>query len=232
MSGHDGHRERLRQRFIEEGLDHFEPKQVLELLLFFCIPRKDTNELAGRLLEHFGGFRQVVEAPVDVLKTVDGLGDKAALFLSLMNQYARYYQVKEFEEGRPMTSLAECNEYLARQFVGRRNETVFVLFLDAKCKMIHCRNMGEGSVNSAAVPIRRIVELALSLNASSVVLAHNHPSGIALPSDDDVLTTKRLARALRAVDVELVDHIVVADGDFVSMVHSKLYMPDVDYSDF
>lgn len=222
MSGHDGHRERLRQRFIEEGLDHFEPKQVLELLLFFCIPRKDTNELAGRLLERFGSFRQVVEAPVDVLKTVEGLGDKAALFLSLMNQYARFYHVKEFEETQPMTSLAQCDEYLARQFIGRRNETVFVLMLDAKCKMIHCKNMGEGSVNSAAVPIRRIVEQALSMNASSVVLAHNHPSGLAVPSDEDILTTKRLAAALNAVDIHLADHIIVADGDYISMAHSKL----------
>ena len=100
------------------------------------------------------------------------------------------------------------------------NETVFLLCLDAKCKVLACRKVGEGSVNSANVPIRRIVEIALATNATSVVLAHNHPSGIALPSDEDVATTYRVAEALRMVDIILVDHIVVADDDFVSMVHS------------
>ena len=105
---------------------------------------------------------------------------------------------------------------------------VFLLCLDAKCKVLACKEVGEGSVNSAAVPIRRIVEMALGANASTVVLAHNHPSGVALPSEEDRFTTHRLAMALRAVEIELTDHLVFADGDYVSLVHSGYYDPQ-DY---
>jgi len=119
-----------------------------------------------------------------------------------------------------LTSIRRCGEYLLPFFFGRRNETVYLLCLDAKCKVLSCREVGEGSVNSANVPIRRIVEMALAANATSVILAHNHPSGIALPSPEDVTTTHRVAAALATVDIQLVDHIVVADDDFVSMVQS------------
>ena len=109
--------------------------------------------------------------------------------------------------------------------IGRDKETVFLLCLDAKCKVLGCKLVGEGSVNSAAVPIRRIVEMALGDNATSVVLAHNHPSGLALPSGEDIQTTRRLSLALRAVEIELVDHVVVADGDYVSLAQSGMYNP-------
>jgi DNA repair protein RadC len=103
---------------------------------------------------------------------------------------------------------------------------VFLLCLDAKLKVLDCREIGEGSINYASVPVRRVVETALDLGASSVVLAHNHPSGVAVPSDEDILTTRRVAAALSAVEIALADHIVVADGDYVSMVQSGLRFDD------
>ena len=230
MSIHDGHRQRLKERFKKEGLDHFEQLQVLELMLFYCIPRKDTNEIAHRLLDRFGSVSKVVEAPVEELRKVPGVGENAAVFLSLLNAFGRYQQVNRVTDMDVLTSVDKCGAYLAPFFAGRRNETVFLLCLDAKCKVLSCREVGEGSVNSAAIPIRKIVEMALGANATSVVLAHNHPSGLAIPSGDDVQTTKRLAVALRAVEIELADHIVVADGDFVSMADSKLYSPDTEYA--
>ena len=230
MSIHDGHRQRLRQRFLEEGLDHFDEIQVLELLLFYCIPRKDTNEIAHALLEQFGSVAQVMEAPVEELRKVGGMGENAATFLALVNAFGRYYQVNRAANMEILSNIDKCGAYLMPKFIGRRNETVFLLCLDAKCKVLNCREVGEGSVNSAAVPIRRIVEMALGANATSVVLAHNHPSGFAIPSGEDVQTTKQLAIALRSVEIELVDHIVVADGDYVSMVHSGLYIPNANYT--
>lgn len=230
MSMHDGHRQRLRRRFMEEGLDHFDKYRVLELLLFYCIPRKNTNEIAHNLLERFGTVAQVMEAPVEELQKVEGIGESAAVFLAFINAFGRYCQVNRATNTELLNDIEKCGEYLLPYFIGRRNETVFLLCLDAKCKVLSCREVGEGSVNSAAVPIRRIVEMALGSNASSVVLAHNHPSGLAVPSGEDVQTTKQLAMALQVVEIELVDHIVVADGDFVSMAQSGLYKPNTSYT--
>ncbi len=225
MSLHDGHRQRMKARFLEEGLDHFDPIQVLELLLFYCIPRQDTNPLAHALLAHFGSLSSVLEATPEELKKVPGVGDSVATFLPLVMATSRYYLVNRQRGGEILTSIDQCGKYLVPFFHGRRNETVFLLCLDAKCKVLSCKEVGEGSVNSAAVPIRRIVEMALGANATSVVLAHNHPSGLALPSPEDVQTTRRLAQALSAVEIELVDHIIVAEEDYVSMSQSGYTFP-------
>ena len=220
MPIHDGHRQRLKDRFLREGLDNFEEVQVLELLLFYCIPRVDTNPIAHALLQRFGSVAGVMESTPEELAKVPGMGQNAATFLSLVLAAGRYYMVNKQENLTILTSVERCGQYLVPFFHGRRNETVFLLCLDAKCKVICCKEVGEGSVNSASVPIRRIVEMALGANATSVVIAHNHPSGIALPSADDIQTTRRLAMALSTVEIQLVDHIVVADDDFVSMAQS------------
>ena len=227
MSIHDGHRQRLKNRFRQEGLDHFDEVQVLELLLFYAIPQRDTNPLAHALLDHFGSLPQVLEAPTEELEKVPGVGSNVSTLLTLTTALSRYYMVKRTEQNTILTSSDQCGEYLLPFFVGRRNETVMMLCLDAKCKVLGCKEVGEGSVNSASVPIRRIVEMALGMNATTVILAHNHPSGVALPSGEDVQTTKRLAAALDAVDITLADHIVVADDDYVSLVQSRMYSPDM-----
>lgn len=228
MSIHDGHRQRLKERFLREGLDHFSDVQVLELLLFYCIPRQDTNPIAHSLLERFGSLSQVLEAPVEELCKVPGIGQSAAVLLSMMLPMSRFYQKNRAENVRILASMDACGEYLVPYFHGKRNETVFLLCLDAKCKVLGCREMGEGSVNSAGVPIRRIVETALGLNATTAILAHNHPSGFALPSGEDIQTTHRVAAALSAVEITLADHIIVADGDYVSIAQSGLYRPGED----
>ena len=220
MSIHEGHRQRMKKRFLKEGLDNFSDIQVLELLLFYIIPRRDTNPIAHALLDRFGSLYQVLEAPVEELEKVEGIGPNAALLLNLITAVARFYMVNRTEQHKILKTLDECGEYLKSFFVGRRVEMVYLLCLDAKCKVLCCREVGEGSVNSANVPIRRIVELALGANATSVVLAHNHPSGLAIPSGEDILTTRRVAAALSTVDIQLVDHIIVADDDFVSLVQS------------
>jgi DNA repair protein RadC len=226
MSIHDGHRQRLKDRYLKEGLDHFQQHQVLELLLFYCVPRKDTNPIAHELLERFGTVSQVLEAPRSELMKVQGVGEGAAAFLSMLNDLYRYSQVHGPNRPVILHTVDACGHFLLPQFQSLRNETVLLLCLDAKCKVLCCKEVGEGSVNSAAVPVRRVVEMALAANATSVVLAHNHPSGIALPSDEDILTTRRIAMALHAVEIQLVDHIVVADDDFVSMVQSGYYRPE------
>ena len=144
---------------------------------------------------------------------------------ALLMTEERYYLMHKNDE-KILASLDDCGKYLANCFRNQRNETVMLLCLDAKCKVISCNEVGQGSVNSAAVPIRRVVEMALGVNASSAILAHNHPSGLAIPSGEDIQTTRRLALALDAVEIQLVDHIIVADSDYVSLRQSGLYHPD------
>ena len=220
MSIHDGHRQRLKMRFLKEGLDSFSDIQVLELLLFYTIPRKDTNPIAHELLARFGSLSQVLEAPVEELAKVPGISENSATFLHLITEVGRYYLVDRGTRVSILPTIEDCARYLLPFFFGRRNETVYLLCLDAKCKVLCCREVGEGSVNSASISTRKVVETALGVNATTVILAHNHPSGIAIPSADDVQTTRRMAAALAAVEIQLVDHIVVADDDYVSMVQS------------
>lgn len=226
MSIHEGHRQRLKDRFRREGLDNFDELYVLELLLFYCIPRKDTNPIAHRLLDQFGSLTAVLEARPEELEKVEGLNTAASTFLSLITQVGRYYQVRRAEPGDILRTSDQCGNYLMPYFFGRDTETVFMLCLDAKCKVICCKKVGEGNVNSANIPIRRVVEMALSANATSVVLAHNHPSGLALPSADDVQTTFRVSAALETVEITLADHIVVCGDDFISMAQSQYFTPN------
>lgn len=226
MSIHEGHRQRLKERFRREGLDNFDELYVLELLLFYCIPRKDTNPIAHRLLDQFGSLTAVLEASPEELEKVEGINKTTSTFLSLVTQVGRYYQVRRAEPGDILRSSDQCGNYLMPYFFGRDTETVFMLCLDAKCKVICCKKVGEGNVNSANIPIRRVVEMALAANATSVVLAHNHPSGLALPSADDIQTTLRVAAALETVEITLADHIVVCGDDYISMAQSRYFTPN------
>ena len=222
MPIHDGHRQRLRQQFLREGLDNFTEIQALELLLYPIIPRKDTNPIAHELLERFGGFSQVLEAPVEELTKIKGIGENTAAYLHMVLDAGRYYQISRSRQSKILSSLDKCGEYLTAFFYGKQVENIYLLCLDAKCMVLTCQKVGEGSVNSAGLSIRKIVEIALRANASAAVLAHNHPSGLAIPSDEDIATTRKVAAALAAVDIQLADHIVVADNDYVSMVQSGL----------
>ena len=187
------------------------------------VPRKDTNLLAHALLKEFRSFDGVLDAnPRDIMQ-VSGAGENVATFLSLLKSAWRYYQIKSSVHDMPLTTVAQCGAYLLPYFANREVETVFLLCMDAKCKVLCCRLVGEGSVNSANISIRKIVETALNTNATSVILAHNHPSGTAIPSAEDIQTTKRLGRALGAVEIVLADHLVIADNDFVSIVQSGGY---------
>lgn len=217
---HEGHRARVKKRFREEGLDYFSDVQALELLLFYVIPRADTNPIAHELLDHFGSFSQVLEASVEDLCKVKGMGENAAQFLTMIPQVGRFYLVDRASQEKILPSLDACANYLIPHFFGRKVETVFLLCLDAKCKVLCCKEVGQGGTNSTGISIRKIVETAIGVNASSVVLAHNHPSGLAVPSVEDIQTTRRIAQALKAVEIVLADHIIVADDDYVSIAMS------------
>lgn len=227
MSIHEGHRQRVKERFARDGLDGFEEHQVLELLLFYCIPRRDTNEIAHRLMKRFGTFDRVLDAPVRELEKIEGMGKNSAEFLALIKEVGRYYQIKSMTKNKILTTLESCGEFVSAFLRGKTNEILCLLCLDAKCKVLDCRLINEGVANSVGVPLRKIMEIALSTNATSVVMAHNHPSGLATPSTEDIQTTLKVAKALRAADVILIDHVIVAEEEYISLVQSGLYSPDM-----
>lgn len=220
---HSGHRQRLKDRFLQEGLDNFQEINALELLLFYCIPRKDTNEIAHELINEFGSFTNVMEASVEELQKVKGVGHNAATFIGLVNSVNRFYRIKKAEGTSVINKIDEYVAVLEPRFAGRKHETVFLLCLDAKSKIICCKQLTEGTVTSAHISVRKVIEAALAANASSVILAHNHPGGLAMPSKADEDTTYRVAKALSDVDVSLLDHVIFSDSDYTSMVHSAHY---------
>ena len=225
MSIHKEHRQRVKKRFLGEGMDHFDEIHALELLLFYAIPQGDVNPLAHRLLDHFGNLHQVLEAPPEQLIGVAGVREHTAVLLGLVKGISQKYLIDYKDKPVQLMTRRECGNYLLDRFLGRRDETVMLLCLDAKRSPLACRIISEGSVNTAEVSVRKVVEAALAVNATTVMLAHNHPSGIALPSMEDIVTTRRVAMALDGVGIELEDHIVVAGRDYVSLRDSKYYDP-------
>ena len=157
---------------------------------------------------------------------MEGIGENTAVFLRLVTQVGRYYLTDRASKAKVLPTLESCAQYLQTFFFGRNVETVYLLCLDAKCKMLCCKKISEGDVNSTSLSVRKVVETALNTNASSVVLAHNHPGGMAIPSNEDIQTTRRIAAALQAVDVHFIDHILVTDDDYVSLLQSGYSFSD------
>jgi DNA repair protein RadC len=226
MDIHEGHRGRMKKRFTEHGLDNFDDHHVLELLLFFALPRGDVNRLAHLLIEHFGTLSAVFDAPADELLKVPGVGENTALLLKIIPQVSRRYLMSRVAVDLILDNSRKAGTYLLPYFYASRDELVYLLCLDAKCKVLACKLIGRGSVNSANVSIRKLVETALLYNSTSVIVAHNHTSGIALPSDEDIATTLRIDAALKTVEIVLADHIIVADDDFVSLADSGFLYPN------
>lgn len=219
MGIHDGHREKMRARFLNAGLEAFADHEALELLLYYAIPRRDTNPIAHALMERYGSLSAVLEAPVEDLRKVEGIGESAAILLRLVFQLHRRARLADARD-TVLNSTERTGRYLLELFAGLNREVLYQLCLDQKGKLLACKRLSEGSANSTEMNIRLLAENAILTSASAVILAHNHPSGIALPSQDDFNTTERARAALNTVGVVLLDHIIVADGDFVSMADS------------
>lgn len=219
---HVGHRNRLRKKFLDNGLDGFETHEILELMLYYAIPRKDTNPIAHKLLDSFGSISAILDAPIDLLKE-QGLSENCAIYLKMASQVCRVYMEDKHNNKDKIVDTDELGDKLKDKFLGRDYEAVVLLLLDSKYKEVFCGVINKGSVSASEVYIRKIIELAVLYNSKFAVLAHNHPSGIALPSGADIVTTKRVHQALELIDVRLIDHIIVADDDYVSLNDSGFF---------
>lgn len=219
---HSNHRDRVRKKFLKYGIDFFEPHEIIELLLFWSIPRKDTNIIAHDLIKKFGSISAVFDASYKSLLEIDGIGENSATLLKLIPQLARVYQESKFLVDKKAPTLEECYDKLVLKFIGRTDEAVAIMLFDSKGKIVFDGIVNQGSVNAVEIYSRKIMELISHYYATSIILAHNHPSGIALPSKSDILSTDKLNNVFGSMRVTFIDHIIIADNDYISMAQDKI----------
>lgn len=220
---HEGHRQRMRERFRADGLDGFAPHEVLELLLFYGRARGNVNPLAHELLDAFGSLKGVLEARPEQLMTVRGVGEETATLISLMIPMFRRYQACAREELKRISGKEEAKRYCISLLAGWRTERFYVLCLGVDYKLLGQRLISVGNLAEVSAYPRQVVETALNYNAHSVILCHNHPGGTLRPSKDDIETTRQLQSLLVGLDIVLMDHIIVAgDAAYSMLQHGDL----------
>jgi DNA repair protein RadC len=211
-----GHWDRLRKRFEKSKFDGFHDYEVLELLLTYVIHGRDTKPCAKALLREFGSFKNVFDATQEALLKVEGIGPKAALFIKVLRETIAEYFKSKIKEEKVFLNLKELVDYLNAEIGGQQNEVVHVLYLNSKNEFLYGENFGGGTVSEAVAFPRRIVEEALRRNAASVILAHNHPGGLAEPSKADNSLTSAVQSALKTVDINLQEHIIISGEGYYS----------------
>lgn len=219
---HTGHRQRMREEFLRTGAAGMEDHRLLELILFYAIPQGDVNPLAHRLVDEFGSLAGVFHATYDQLVKVPGVGHNTAVLLQLIPAAAARYMEQSASFDGQIVSIWQLKELLEPYFFSQRDEQAYLVCLDGKSKVLAIRKLGEGIVDTVQIVTRKVLEAALACNASQVVLAHNHVSGVACPSHADIDTTLRLKNLLAEADIALLDHLIFAGGDMVSMAQSGL----------
>lgn len=218
---HQGHRQRVKKRYLTEGLDSFEDHQVLELLLFYCIPMRDTNKIAHKMLDEFGNLAALFEAdPAEISKRC-GVTENVAILISLIPPLTRRY-LRIQSEKKALNSSSLAGEYAVSLFAGKVYEHFYVICLNSQNKVNYAALVHKGTINEAPVYPRLIVEAALRHRANSVILAHNHPGGSLKPSADDIRVTKNIVDALETISVKVLDHIIVAGDKYMSFAESGL----------
>lgn len=214
---HASHRERLKARFVRESLDHFEDHNVLELLLFYAIPQKDTNPLAHRLMERYGTLAAVFDAPLEDLVEVEGVGEHTALLIKLIPALARRYCECRFDVKGFLPEYDEMGTHLVAHFLNHRNESVYGLFYSPSLKLVDSCELFSGSLHSAAFSVREVAERAILKKATYLVLAHNHPGGVPIASATDLDVTREIRSFLAKMDVKLLDHFIVAESRYFGL---------------
>lgn len=214
---HEGHRQRLKQSFLTGGLEPFSPHNVLELILFYALPRKDTNKIAHELLDRFGSLSAVFDAPVEELTKVDGIGENCAVLIKLFPAVSRTYLMDK-QSIPELDDIESVGNYCVSLFMGEVTEKAYLLCFDSRNRLLNCILLSEGSLSTVNLDKRRLIEAVIRNNTTGVVLTHNHPNGVAAPSSADVDSTRSTARLLREISVKFLDHIIVADGEYFSMM--------------
>lgn len=210
---HDGHRARMRQRFAQTGLEGFADHEILELLLFYAIPRRDVNPLAHTLLDTFGSFQNVLEASPEQLRQVPGMGENAASLISMIVPMFRRYSASVASERVPIRNRLDCKRYCLSLMAGRQKEHFYVIGLNASSDVCGTALICTGDLSEVPAYPRQVMQAVLRMNAHSVIFCHNHPGGTLQPSPADIEATVMLIEALQTVNVFVLDHVIFSRDD-------------------
>ncbi len=207
-----GHRERLRQKLTEHGLDSFLPHEILEMLLTYAIPRKDTKPLAWALLKNFGSLAGVLDADEKQLREVPGIGEHAAQFLKLIRAVFKVYSLNHVQQKASIRSPQQVIEYCKASLADKTEECLELIFLSVRNTVIGTEIVATGLLDQVTISPRKIVECALKAQAAALILVHNHPSGDASPSKEDIALTQDVINAAALFSIRVHDHIIIGKG--------------------
>lgn len=210
-----GHRQRLRQRYIENGIDSLLEHEILEYLLFHSIPRIDTKPIAHKLIDEYGSLKNVLNASFESLKS-SGLSDTSAALIGMYNDIGMWLR-KNDAVGMKMADYNEAGRFLTQELDGLASETFVLLMLDSKNSIIGLERICEGGFRSTKVNMKKLLTPCLDKKACKVIVAHNHPSGDIRPSAEDHATTSTIENYLSGIEIELVEHYIIADGTYLGI---------------
>lgn len=214
---HENHRDRLKNKFLSGGADVLEDHEFIELLLFYALPRQNTNEIAHRLINEFGTLGEIFDADIENLMKIDGISKHTATMFKLMSVCVNKYVNDKNNIANAMLTPKNINTYIKNLFYGHTNEIAYAILLDKECIVKKVRKLSEGTVNAAPMYPREVVKLAVNERYPYMILAHNHPNGNAMPSQSDLQITKTIELALSFVEVRLVDHVIVSGEKVISL---------------
>ncbi len=226
---HTGHRQRQRDRYRATGLDGYAAHEVLEMILDYAIPRRDNNGLAHELLEHFGSLHNVLDASVEALMRVDGIGEYSAVLLSLFAQVEKRVAQSRMEQKASLQNRSDAEKYCIQLFKGCKVEHFYAIYLNGQMEVLAKVLIARGSISDVPSYPRIVADYALRYNAHAVIICHNHPGGSLTPSSADIGATIRMQAVLEELEVRLIDHLVVAEGQAVSAMENGLF-PQLDRS--
>ena len=219
---HSGHRNRLRDELLACDFEGVHENKLLEALLFYSIPRRDTNEIAHALREEFGSVGKIMAADYEDIAAIEGVGENTAFLIKLSNAIYKCIIRSKFPVIKSVTSLHDSYRLFYPYFFNEKNEKTYVAFLDNSSKIICIREMAEGAPNKTFFDKRKISEIAVKNGATGIIVAHNHPNGTPNPSKEDIMSTKALQYFMEQIQVTLLDHLIFADNKFSSLRQSEL----------
>lgn len=226
---HKRHRANMRQVYYNSGLESLPDHTVLELLLYFGIPMKDTNELAHILLERFGSFSAVLQADMADLQSVPGMTENAACLLSMLLPVYRRYSDDLNGKKVVLDTPEAIYEFIRPKYYDSKNERFYAVFLDSSNRVIATRMICEGEISSAVADLRTLVSACLETKARSVILSHNHNSSVSAPSNEDVELTMNISAYLNAIGVTVTDHLIVSSNGYCSMASTPKFASTFNY---